>query len=132
MSASRIIGWVLSALIAAMLIVASAGGKFTDWEGKEEQFATMGWNVDVMFTIGIVEVVIAIMFLIPRIAFVGAILLTAYLGGAVATHVRVGEPFVFPIIFGVLIWVALGLRDPRIFSVAFTKAQPKLPTSPVE
>ncbi len=93
--------------------------KFTQWEGKAEMFAKMGWAEEVMFTIGIVEVVIAVLLLIPRTAFVAAILLAAYLGGAVATHVRVGEPFFFPIIIiGVLAWIAIGLRQPDVFRLA--------------
>lgn len=82
-------------------------GKFTQWEGKSEMFAKMGWSEDLMVKIGIVEVVIAILFVIPRTSFFAAILLAAYLGGAVATHVRVGDPFLFPIIIGVVAWIAL-------------------------
>lgn len=82
-------------------------------------FAKLGWSEDVMFYIGVVEVIIAVMFVIPRTAFIGAILITAYLGGAIATHVRISDPFIFPIIIGVIYWVALGLRDQRIFTLAF-------------
>lgn len=119
MSKSRTVGWVLSVLLAGFLVFASAAGKFTEWEGKADMFGKLGWSQDVMFKIGIVEVAIAALFLIPRTAFVGAILLTAYLGGAVATHVRVGDPFFAPIIIGVVTWIALGLRNPRVFSLAF-------------
>lgn len=94
-------------------------GKFTQWEGKAEMFAKMGWTEDVMFKIGIVEVAITILFLIPRTSFFAAIWLAAYLGGAVATHVRVGDAFFFPIIIGVLAWIALGLREPDVFRLAF-------------
>lgn len=118
MSKTRITGWVLSVLLAAFLILASAGGKFTDWEGKAEMFAKMGWSEEVMVKIGIVEVAIAALFLVPRTAFVAAILLAGYLGGAVATHVRVGDPFFIPIIVGVAAWVALGLRQPEVFTLA--------------
>jgi hypothetical protein len=90
-----------------------------DWEGKETMMGKLGWDTGVMLKIGIVEVTLAILILIPRTAFVAAVLLTAYLGGAVATHVRVGEPFFFPVIIGVLLWIALGLRDSRIFATAF-------------
>src|SRR5690606_6054850 len=107
-SGAKMAGWGLSILIALFLIGASASGKFIDWEGKAEMFAQLGWTEEVMFRIGIVEVAIAILFLIPRTAFVAAILLAAYLGGATATHVRVGDPFYFPIIIGILVWVALG------------------------
>lgn len=115
---TRIIGWVLSGLLAVFLIVASAGGKFTEWEGKEEMFAKLGYTTEVMFAIGIVEVVCAVLFVLPWTGFVGAILLTGYLGGATATHVRVGDPYVFPILVGVVMWIALGLRQPGVFSLA--------------
>ncbi len=62
--------------------------------------------------------------LIPRTAFIAAILLTAYLGGATATHVRVGEPFFFPIIIGIVVWIALGLRKPAVFRLAFKSDKP--------
>lgn len=115
----RITGWILSALIALFLIEASAMGKFTQWEGKAEMFAKMGWTEDVMFKIGIVEVSIALLFLIPRTAFIAPILLAAYLGGAVATHVRLGEAFFMPILIAVAAWVALGLGQPKVFELAF-------------
>ena len=70
----KIAGWTLSVLIALFLIGASAMGKFTQWEGKSEMFAKMGWSEAVMVRIAIVEVVIAILFLIPRTSFVAAIL----------------------------------------------------------
>jgi hypothetical protein len=124
----RIAGWVLSVLLVMFLVGASAVGKFTQWEGKAEMFQKMGWNEEVMFKIGVVEVAIAILFLIPRTSFIAAILLAAYLGGAIATHVRVGEPFVFPIILGVIAWVALGLRQPEIFRLALgIGRRPSLP-----
>lgn len=115
----RITGWVLSILISLFLIFASASGKFTEWEGKAEMFAKMGWSEEVMVKIGIVEVAIAVLFLIPRTAFLAAILLAAYLGGATATHVRAGEAFFIPIIIGVVAWIALGLRQPDVFRLAF-------------
>jgi hypothetical protein len=120
MKAKKIVGWVLSVLIAAMMIFLSAPGKFMDFEGKEEMFAKLGWGVEVMKTIGVIEIAVAILYLIPRTAFIGAVLVTAYLGGAIATHVRVNEAAVFPVIMGVLVWVALGLRDSRVFTTAFT------------
>lgn len=120
----KITGWVLSVLLVLFLIGASAVGKFTEWEGKAEMFAKMGWTEDVMFKIGIVEVAIAILFLIPRTAFVAAILLAAYLGGATATHVRAGEPFFFPILIGVVAWIALGLRMPDVFRLAIGNDKP--------
>tara|TARA_R110002072_G_scaffold145460_1_gene291928 strand:+ start:70579 stop:70983 length:405 start_codon:yes stop_codon:yes gene_type:complete len=131
-SKSSIAGWVLSSLLAALLIVGSASGKFTEWEGKADMFAKLGWSAEVMFRIGLVEVACAILFLIPRTSFVAAILLTGYLGGATATHIRVGDPFHMPVIIGVVVWTSLGLRDPRIFSAAFQKQPSRRTTSSEE
>ena len=117
-----IAGWILSILLVAFLLF-SAIGKFTTFEGKEEMFNHLGWTEQVMTRVGIVEVVIAVAFLIPRISLVAAILLSAYLGGAVSAHVRVGDPFFFPIIMGAVMWVALGLRDSRVFQLAFGSQQ---------
>ena len=115
----RIAGWILSGLIAVMLIGLSASGKFTEWPDKEKMFAKLGYSAETMFKIGIVEVVATIIFLIPRTSFLGAILLTAYLGGATATHVRVGEPFFFPPLLGVVVWIAYALRRPDVIKSAF-------------
>lgn len=117
----KIAGWVISGLVAAMLIGPSAMGKFTEWEGKEAMFAKMGFTTDLMFRIGILEVLVAVLYLIPRTAFLGAILITGYLGGAIVTHVRVQDPFIMPVIIGVVMWIGLGLRLPQIFSLASGK-----------
>ncbi|MCA9057995.1 MAG: DoxX family protein [Planctomycetaceae bacterium] len=118
MKAQRIAGWVLSVLLVVFLCGPSAMGKFTDWEGKEEMFEKIGLTDDLVRKIGVLEIAIAIPFLIPRTAFVSAILMTGYLGGAVITHLRIGEPFYFPVILGVLLWCALGLRRPEVFQLA--------------
>ena len=112
-------GWIASALLAAFLIFGSAAGKFTEWEGKAEMFEHLGYSAEVMTKIGIVEIVCAILFVIPRTGFLGALLLTAYLGGATATHVRVAEPFFAPIIMAIVLWLALGCRQPDVFALAF-------------
>ena len=82
-----------------------------------EATVKLGYAENVIVPLGIVLTVCTIIYLIPRTAVFGAILLTGYLGGAVATHVRVGEglfPIAFPIIFGVLLWGGLYLRDNRL------------------
>lgn len=112
-----IAGWILSGLVAALLWF-SAAGKLVDWEGKEEAFAQLGYTTELMSKIGVVELVLAILLLIPRASFLGAVLLTGYLGGATATHVRVGDPFIAPIIVGVVMWTALRLRQPGVFALA--------------
>ena len=121
------VGWGLSLLIALLLIGPSAMGKFTDWEGKAEMFEKMGVTSDLIQKIGVLEIVVALLYVLPRTGFIGAILLTGYLGGAVMTHLRIGEPFFVPIIIGVLAWVALGLRQPGVFALACGR-----PAGPVE
>lgn len=118
MSKSKIAGWALSGLLAVFLIGASASGKFVEWEGKSEMFQKMGFSEALMMKIGVLEVVVSLLFLIPRTAFIGAILLTGYLGGATVTHLRLGEPFYIPVIIGVVVWLALGLRTPAIWPLA--------------
>lgn len=118
MSKSKIAGWALSGLLALFLIGVSASGKFVEWEGKSEMFQKMGFTEALMMKIGVLEVVVTLLFLIPRTAFIGAILLTGYLGGATVTHLRLGEPFFMPVIIGVVVWLALGLRTPAIWSLA--------------
>ncbi len=123
--AQRIAGWILTCLLGLFLIGPSAAGKFVDWPGKAEMMDHMGIKPDLVPVIGIIEILITIVFLIPRTSFPGAILITAYLGGAVMTHLRVGEAWFFPIIIGVVMWIALGLRYPEIFSLAFGKSTRK-------
>ena len=114
----HIIGWILSGLISILLIGPSAMGKFMEWEGKDKMFAHIGFSSDLIFNIGILEVILAVIYLIPRTAFLGAILLTGYLGGATVTHLRVGDAFIAPVIIGIVMWIGLGLRCPTIFTLA--------------
>ena len=77
----------------------------------------LGYPESVILGLGIVLLVCTILYAIPRTAVLGAILLTGYLGGAVATHVRVGGPLfaiVFPVFFGAMIWGGLYLREERL------------------
>ncbi len=78
-----------------------------------DEFSRLGYPESAAFGIGLLEILCTIIYLIPGTATLGAILLTAYLGGAVATHVRVGDPFIGPVVFGILAWVGLFLRDDR-------------------
>jgi hypothetical protein len=80
----------------------------------------LGYSETVILPLGIALLTCTILYLIPRTSVLGAILLTGYLGGAVATHVRAGEglfPVLFPVIIGVLIWGGLYLRDQRLRSL---------------
>jgi DoxX-like family len=78
-------------------------------------FVHYGYPERVFLPICILELACAVVYAIPRTSVLGAILLTGYLGGATATHVRVGDPqFFMPVVLGVLVWGGLYLRDDRL------------------
>ena len=79
-----------------------------------EGFVHLGYAESQALAIGIVELACVAIYVIPRTSMLGAILLTGYLGGATATHVRVGESFFAAIMLGVLVWGGLYLRDERL------------------
>jgi len=113
-------GRIVSALPLLMLAL-SASMKLSHAPNFVEQWTTkFGYPEHLLSTIGVLELLCAVVYLIPRTAFLGAILLTAYLGGAVTTHVRVGDPFIIPIVLGVLVWAGLYLRDERIRALVLT------------
>ena len=106
------IGWVLTILPVLMLLM-SATMKFLKPEGMKE----LAYEESVALPLGIVELICAILYVFPRTSVLGAILLTGYLGGAVATQVRAGQgafAILFPVVFGVLLWAGLALRDDRL------------------
>jgi hypothetical protein len=103
-------GWVLSALPSLMLFM-SGGMKLV----KPAMLEQMGFPERLGLTLGIVEFGSTVLYLVPRTTVSGAILLTGYLGGAVATHARVLEmQFLMPLVLGMLVWGGLFLRDPRV------------------
>jgi hypothetical protein len=80
--------------------------------------AELGYQVSVIRDLGVLQLVLVALYVYPRTAIVGAILWTGYLGGAVATHVRVGNPLLshvlFPTYVAAMLWVGLWLRDRRL------------------
>jgi len=86
-----------------------------------ESFAQLGYPVSLARGIGLLELLCIVVYVVPRTSVLGAILLTGYLGGAVATHVRVGSPLfthiLFPTYVGALIWGGLVLREDRLRSL---------------
>lgn len=78
----------------------------------------LGYPDPVVARLGVLELVCAALYVIPQTSFVGALLVTGYLGGAVASHVRVGEPFGSPLALGVLVWIGFWLRERRLRALA--------------
>src|SRR5580704_17480486 len=112
-------GRVMSALPALFLLL-DAVMKFVKPDPVVEATVKLGYPENVILPLGVTLLVCTILYLIPRTAVLGAILLTAYLGGAVASNVRAGTPLfnmVFPMLFGVMAWASLVLRDKRLESI---------------
>ena len=110
------VGRITSALPALFLLVDGAM-KLVVPEPVLKATVELGYSETVIVPLGTVLLACTILYLIPRTAVLGAILLTGYLGGAVATHVRVGQgPFeiLFPVLMGVLLWGGLALREDRL------------------
>jgi len=105
-------GWVLG-ILASLMLLMSAVMKLIKHPEVIKGWAHMGYPESVGIPIGITELVCTLLYLVPQTRYLGAILLTGYLGGAVATHVRLSEPFYTPIILGVVLWLGLWLRDAR-------------------
>jgi hypothetical protein len=115
-SKSKAVIWtsyVISAIPVFMLLM-SAYFKFAQGPDVEKGMMHLGWEMKVLVALAITEISCTLLYLIPQTAVLGAVLLTGYLGGATATHVRVGDPFWIPIVLGMLVWLGLWLRDDRL------------------
>jgi len=106
-------GCLMSALPVLMLSF-SATMKFLKPPAVVEGFAHLGYSEGLALPLAMLELTCTVLYVIPRTAVLGAILVTGYLGGAIASHVRLGEPFLVQTGLGVLAWGGLFLRDPRL------------------
>jgi predicted transporter len=116
------IGWILSAIPAAFLL----SGFVTAWIGIPQVvqgITHLGYPMRMLRIIGSLELICGFLYIIPRTAVLGAILMTGYLGGAVASHLRIGESqWIVPVVFGFIAWTGLMLRDARA-RAAFSAAR---------
>lgn len=107
-------GWVLSALPALFLL----SGGVTAWFASPQVIAStskFGYAPSILPVLASLEIACSVLYLIPRTSVLGAILLTAYFGGAVASHARVSDPmWVVPVVFGMVVWTGLALRRPSL------------------
>lgn len=111
-------GRVLSGLGALFMLV-DGGAKVLDLIPPDVKAAnSLGWPDHSLFVAGVLALVCTTLYLIPRTALIGAVLLTGYFGGAIASHVRVDSPLfshtLFPVYIAALFWVGLFLRDERV------------------
>ena len=106
-------GRIISALVI-LFLVADSVGKIVKLAPYLEGTVKAGYPASLVVPLGIVLLICTAVYAIPITSVLGAILLTGYLGGATATHVRIGQPFWFPVMMGVLLWAALFLREDRL------------------
>ena len=119
-------GRILTGLFALFMLGASITPKLLRLPVAEETMAQLGWPAGFAFMIGLIELACLVLYLIPRTSLLGAVLMMALLGGAMATQIRAGSPLfshiLFSVYLGLFMWGGLWLRDPRLralFPVAF-------------
>ena len=110
-------GWILSGILVLFFLLDSVM-KIMKTPMAMKATTEFGYPEASVLWLGVVLFVSTILYVVPRTAFIGAILLTGYLGGATDCHVHAGQPYFFPIVFGILVWVGVSLRDPRLYKIA--------------
>jgi hypothetical protein len=112
-----IAGYVLTGLVAAFLTFDTVM-KLLQLAPAVQGTTELGYPAGTVVVIGAIELVCLVLYLVPRTAVLGALVLTGYLGGAIATHVRVGSPLpthtLFPIYVALMVWGGLYLRESRL------------------
>ena len=106
-------GRVISVL-ASLMFAMSSFMKFKGGAEVTQGMAHLGLPESLMMPLAILEISCVVVYLIPATSVLGAILLTGYMGGAICTHLRVGDPFVVQIALGIVIWLGLYLRENRL------------------
>ena len=115
--AMRWAGWVMTGLVALFLAM-DCTIKLIDIEPVKQTMTQLGYPITLDRTIGVIELVCLLLYLVPRTAVLGAILETAIMGGAIASHMRLGDPLfshtLFGVYLGLLVWGGLWFRDARL------------------
>ena len=111
------IGWLFS-LGAVSILLMSARWKLTSAPFYVSEWGRIGWDASALPLIATIQLVCVVLYLTPRTAVLGVVLLTGYLGGAISTQMRIGSPLIsttlFPVYIGLLVWVGLFLREDRL------------------
>ena len=114
----KLAGWIMTGLLALFMVGASATPKFLGLEAAVTSMVELGWSPGYLLMLGLMEVGFTLLFVIPRTSLWGAILLTGLFGGAMASHLRVGNPLfshvLFTVYLGAFMWLSLWLRDERL------------------
>lgn len=116
------VGWALSAAVAVFLAW-SAVTKFVMTDGVRAEMAHLGLTDRDAVGIGVAQAVGVVLYLLPRTGLVGAVLITGYMGGGTALHLRAGDPVALPVVTGAAAWLGLVLRDARVRAAALGQRQ---------
>lgn len=117
--AAKWTGRIVTGLMTAFMLI-DAAMKVVAVPAVVEATTKLGFPAGAVQPIGLTLLVITALYAIPRTALIGTLGLTAYLGGATATMVHVGQPFFFPVLFGLIAWAGLLLRRPQLRTILFT------------
>ena len=117
--AIKITGWALT-IILGLLFAASAVMKLNPNETVLAQAAALGFGASTYRAIGIVEILSLVLFIIPRTGIVGTLLLVAYMGGAIATHLQHQQSILMPVAIQMLLWITAIIRFPELRQRLFT------------
>ncbi len=109
----KILGWVLTGIVSLLLIF-SAFLKITQNELAVAQATAAGININTYQIIGVIELLAVVLFIIPRTGVVGTLLLAAYMGGAIVTHLVHQEPYIMPLTIQVIVWITAVIRFPEL------------------
>jgi hypothetical protein len=109
----KIIYWVLTGLVA-FVFVGSALGKFTADSDALKMAEGFGLNAQNYTILGVIEIISIILFIIPRTGILGTLLLAAYMGGAIATHLEHGQSVIVPCVIQTFLWIVAVYRFPEL------------------
>ena len=101
-------------IVVSLLFFFSAAMKFVGGAAVKEGMAHLGLPESMIIPLGILELACTVVFLIPATSVLGAIVLAGYMGGAICTHWRVGDPFLPQVGIALVVWLAVYLREPRL------------------
>jgi hypothetical protein len=101
-------------VLVSLLFLFSAAMKFMGGAEVKEGMTHLGLPESMVIPLGILEAACTVIYLIPATSVLGAILLAGYIGGAICTHWRVGDPFLPQVAIGLVIWLGIYLREPRL------------------
>jgi threonine/homoserine efflux transporter RhtA len=113
------VGRILAVLVSLPFVISSVM-KLIRHPEVIKGMTHLGLPESILLPLGVIELLCVVLYLIPQTAFFGAILLTGYVGGTIITHWRMGEPMYVQILFGVLAWIGLYLRRPRLREVVWS------------